>query len=335
MKYFARTFALALLVFGSAQLRAQTAVEAKIVSSQKIWDAAPYNAFTDLIFWHDQFHCVFREATTHLSYDGALRILSSPDGATWTTEATIKPDADDLREGHLSVTPDDRMLLVSAIRSKKGFQSVSATSKDGKTWTPLAPFGERGTWIWRIRWQDQIGYGFGYYGGKAAGLDLYTTKDGEHFDNTVPKVYSNRGFSNESDILFRGDQTAVALVRRDSTKDLPDKTAMMGVAKPPYKEWEWKDTGTPIGSPVLVELPSHRILACVRLLDGHPRAALCQLDAQSAKLTELVALPPMGDKPGNVAYPGMVWRDGNLYISYYAPENEKCAIYFAKIEIKE
>src|SRR5690348_10282462 len=50
------------------------------VQVRKIWDAAPHNAFTDLVRFKDGWLCAFREGRAHASPDGALRILASPDG---------------------------------------------------------------------------------------------------------------------------------------------------------------------------------------------------------------------------------------------------------------
>ena len=38
--------------------------------SAKIWDQGNHNAFTDLIRWHDQWYCSFREADGHVGGDG-------------------------------------------------------------------------------------------------------------------------------------------------------------------------------------------------------------------------------------------------------------------------
>ena len=43
-----------------------------VLESRKIWDAAPHNAFTDLVRFKDRWFCVFREGATHVSPDGKL-----------------------------------------------------------------------------------------------------------------------------------------------------------------------------------------------------------------------------------------------------------------------
>src|SRR5688572_16013636 len=57
--------------------------QVRVLSSQMVWDAAPHNAFTDLIRWKDRWYCSFREGEAHGSYDGKVRILASTDGKIW------------------------------------------------------------------------------------------------------------------------------------------------------------------------------------------------------------------------------------------------------------
>lgn len=58
-----------------------------LVSSQRIWNEAPHNAFTDLVRFKDRWYCVFREGKAHVSPDGALRVLTSVDGEKWESAA--------------------------------------------------------------------------------------------------------------------------------------------------------------------------------------------------------------------------------------------------------
>ncbi|MEZ6075415.1 MAG: hypothetical protein R3C56_07005 [Pirellulaceae bacterium] len=51
----------------SAEKGESLADGAHIVNVQRIWDAAHHNAFTDLIRFHDQWYCVFREGSSHVS----------------------------------------------------------------------------------------------------------------------------------------------------------------------------------------------------------------------------------------------------------------------------
>src|SRR5947208_12843684 len=92
---------------------ATSAAEPEIVSVAKIWDAGAHNAFTDLIRWHDKWYCSFREAESHVSGNGQLRLLVSDDGDKWQSAALISEAGIDLRDPKLSITPDDRLMMVA------------------------------------------------------------------------------------------------------------------------------------------------------------------------------------------------------------------------------
>src|SRR5690349_4749247 len=69
--------------------------EARLLESRRIWDAAPHNAFTDLIRFHDEFLCVFREGAGHVAPDGKIRVIASKDGTNWNSIALISQPARD------------------------------------------------------------------------------------------------------------------------------------------------------------------------------------------------------------------------------------------------
>src|SRR5262245_54562329 len=90
-----------------------SAAEPEIVSVARIWDRGKHNAFTDLIRWHDKWYCTFREADAHVGGDGVLRVLESADGKKWESVAGLTESGIDLRDPKLSVTPDDRLMIVA------------------------------------------------------------------------------------------------------------------------------------------------------------------------------------------------------------------------------
>jgi hypothetical protein len=65
------------------------------------------------------------------------------------------------------------------------------------------------------------------------------------------------------------------------------------------------------------------------LYDGGARTSICQIDPESAKLTELLKLPSGGD----TSYAGLVMHDGSLWVSYYSSHEGKTNIYLAKVEL--
>ena len=144
-------WAIALALFGLPL----TAAEPEIVSTAKIWDQAPHNAFTDLIRWHDHWYCTFRESEAHVGGDGRIRIIVSKDGEKWESAALLTEAGIDLRDPKLSITADGRLMIVaggSVYEEKKllGRQPRVAFSKDGKEWTLTKRVLAEGDWLWRV-----------------------------------------------------------------------------------------------------------------------------------------------------------------------------------------
>lgn len=302
----------------------------KLIEAKKIWDKAPHNAFTDLTRHDGKWYCVFREGKGHVSPDGALRVLTSSDGSTWESVALLTSPDSDLRDAKICVTPDGRLMLTGAEamhdKSKFTHQSLSWFSSDGRTWTPQHDIGDVNSWLWRVTWHKGKAYGLGYGTGKTPPeqfATLYESADGKTFSKLVDHL-REEGYPNESSIVFDGD-TAYCLLRRDGKPS----TGQLGIARPPYKEWEWKDLGIKIGGPHLLQLPDGRFLACVRLYDQKVRTSLCWLDVKQGKLTEALALPSGGD----TSYAGLVLHDGLVWVSYYSSHEGKTAIYLAKVAL--
>jgi len=301
----------------------------KLVEVRKIWDQAPHNAFTDLVRFHDQWFCVFREGQGHVSPDGALRVISSQDGVTWKSAALLTSPDSDLRDAKICVTPDGQLMLTGAEamhdKSQYTHQSLVWFSPDGKTWTPQHDIGERNLWLWRTTWHKHKAYGVGYSVTKDQFARLYTSDDGLSFVPLVERL-RDEGYPNESSIVFDGE-TAYCLLRRDGKPN----TGLLGTARPPYREWSWKDLGVRIGGPHLLQVPDGRFLACVRLYDQQVRTAMCWVDVEQGTLTEALALPSGGD----TSYAGLVLHEGLVWVSYYSSHAGKTSIYLAKVAIEE
>jgi hypothetical protein len=299
-------------------------------SATKIWDQAPHNAFTDLVRFHDRWFCVFREGKGHVSPDGALRVISSTDGVKWESAALITSNNSDLRDAKITVTPDGQLMLCGAEalhdKSKHTHQSLAWFSADGRTWSEKHAIGDPNFWLWRVTWHQGIAYGIGYGCGEQKSVRLYSSKDGKRFDTLVEKLYED-GYPNETSIVFVGD-TAYCLLRRDG-QGKQSNTGLLGIAKAPYKEWQWKDLQVRIGGPHMIRMPDGRLLAAVRLYDGRVRTSLCWIDPETAKLTEFLELPSGGD----TSYAGLVLYNDFLWISYYSSHEGKTSIYLAKMPV--
>jgi hypothetical protein len=304
------------------------AAGAELVEVRRIWDRAPHNAFTDLVRFHDRWFCVFREGTAHASSDGALRVLTSPDGREWISAALVTREGADLRDPKITVTPDDRLMLTGAAASPppapSRHQTLAWFSADGRDWGVGAPIGDPDVWLWRVVWHQGTAYGIGYGTAERGFVRLYRGRDGRTFETLVETLFA-QGFPNESSLAFLPDETCLCLLRRDGDP----ATAQLGTARPPYTSWAWKDLGTRIGGPCLLRLPDGRLVAAVRLHDGRVRTALCWLDPEQGTLREFLTLPSGGD----TSYAGLVWHEGLLWVSYYSSHEGKASIHLAKVKL--
>ncbi|MBX3413822.1 MAG: exo-alpha-sialidase [Pirellulales bacterium] len=300
--------------------------EAVSVDVKKIWDQGAHNAFTDLVRHQDRWYCVFREGQAHVSPDGAVRVLVSSDGADWESAALLGSPRGDVRDPKIVVTPKGQLMVVAAIAIPDGdqkiHQSVVAFSDDGRTWSDWHDVGDENFWLWRVIWHGDTAYGIGYQTRPEKSTRLYRSADGKQFDTLVETLFGE-GYPNETGIVVGPDETMHCLMRRDGEKS----SGQLGTSKPPYTEWTWRDTGTRIGGPQLLRLPDGRLVAAVRLYDGGARTSLCWVDPANAKITEFQVLPSGGD----TSYPGLVFHDGKLWVSYYASHEGKTNIYLAKV----
>src|SRR5947207_15453553 len=101
-----------LILVGASPFTARAAGP-ETVSVVKIWDQGKHNAFTDLIRWRDKWYCTFREADAHVGGDGQIRVLESAEGDKWQSAALIGEAGIDLRDPKLSITPDDRLMIMA------------------------------------------------------------------------------------------------------------------------------------------------------------------------------------------------------------------------------
>lgn len=294
---------------------------------QRAWKAGRHNAFTDLCYFRQRYYLVFRQASSHHSKDGFLRVMSSVQGKKWRTVAVLHHPAADLRDGKLVVTPEGTLQLLAAAafhnKTSRAYQSYLWSSTDGKDWSEPQEVGEADYWLWRLSWLGDQAYAVAYKCGADRHIRLYQQNSAGQFDVLAPRIY-DQGYANEAALLFDKDNKAWCLLRKD-----PDH-GQLGYAAAPYQHWNWLDIGCRIGGPQAIFTPSGQILAVVRLYDQQVRTSLVTLDQQKGELTELMALPSGGD----TSYAGMVLRGTELLISYYSSHQGRSAIYTALVAIE-
>lgn len=298
---------------------------------RKIWDAAPHNAFTDLVRWHDRWYCTFREAPKHVSEEGNIRIIASSDGEKWESVLLLSEAGKDLRDPKLSITPDDRLMLLGGLRTwppkyEATLQSWVAFSKDGATWTPRQTVLEQGLWLWRVTWNANAAYGIAYGGKdpKHKETDWFSrlvhSDDGIHYDR-LAEFASLPGMT-EAMVQFDANGRMYCVHRRDAGT----QTALLGTSDPPYAQWNWHDTGFHLGGPALLNYKGQWWTAG-RWVVGGARTVLARADFDKGTIEPVLYFPSGGD----TSYPGLVANGDELWMSYYSSHEGKGSIYLAKI----
>jgi hypothetical protein len=320
------------LDFGCTRFRTPLIDKVEIVSVQKIWDQAPYNSFTDLAFFNGKWFCAFREGKTHFGKGdcGQIRIITSTNGKNWDSATLISEEGADLRDAKLSITPDNRLMLLYFRRfnptayPEKHEQSFTRFSKDGFHWNEPVEVGSKERWLWRVTWHKGKAYGIDY-GGPDGAPPFQAPRTGRFYssdDGLLFKSLLEFEHAGESAMLFMDDDTALSLIRSKG-----DNT-ILGTARPPYLDWKWKDLKTRLGGPNLIKLPNGRLVAAGRLYGEPVRTSLLWLDPQKGILKEFLTFPSGGD----TSYPGLVYKDGLLWVSYYSSHEGKSSIYLAKVK---
>jgi hypothetical protein len=309
---------------------------AEIVSNRKIWEAAPHNAFTDLMRFRDRWYCAFREGTEHAGADlGVGRILTSADGEHWESVAELRAEGD-VRDPKLSITPDGRLMALTAAalyRRQPGIeypgrdphQTLAWFSRDGREWGAPVEVGEADWWIWRVTWHK----GFAYGVGRRPHIRiprLYRSADGVRFETWSETLFGAgsdlRG--SEASLLFLPDDRALCLIRgRDPAP------AQLGRSKPPYREWTWQDLGINIGGPQLAQMPDGRIVVAGRHYSEPRETRLWWLDACTGRLEPFATLCVEYDS----SYAGLVFHEGQLWVSYYSGSKTRSSVYLARLNL--
>jgi hypothetical protein len=308
-----------------AALPSAVVAEPALVDVAMIWEQGAHNAFTDLVRFNDAWYCTFREGAGHVGGDGAIRILMSPGGAQWESAGLLEEAGIDLRDPKLSVTPDNRLMMLaggSVYEDDKlvGRQPRVAFSQDGRTWTATERIMAEGDWLWRVTWHNGRCYGVSY---NADGKQyLVSSADGRQYE--LITIWYNQGYANETTLRFLDDGTMVALVRRDRE---PDR-ALIGRSAAPYTTWTWTVTEHRVGGPEFIILPDGAMWAAGRHYPGGATTRLFRMTLDSVE--PVLELPSGGD----TSYPGMVWHDGLLWMSYYASHEGKSNIYLARIKVE-
>ena len=296
-----------------------------------------HRAFTDLINWCGRYYLTFREATDHMSYDGSPVVMWSTDLQEW--QRVEWSDDRDLRNGKF-LDAGDRLFLYGAHRIAKGSggHHVASIGTDG-TLLRTEPISITSGSPWRPK---RIGSKIwvATYRGTAP-----PEPDG-HVDHEAWLECSDDGLNWQPvSLILRGqeateveilpdsdDGNLLAFIRRDGPRY---PTLAMGVARPPFTEWQITETDKIIhavaachwqGRIIVVgrymdqmfpnRFPNDEDTFDVSLGERLNRKICTKVWSWSAEggFEDLLTLPSQGD----CSYAGIVPEQDRLVISYYS-----------------
>lgn len=308
------------------------------IEIKKIWDSADHSAFTDLIYFKDKFYCSFREGSGHVpgneDVDGTVRILESKNGEDWKSVAHIQKEGYDLRDPKLSIMPDGRLMVIIGGSDYNKTKLLSrlphvSFSTDGKNFTKPQPIvmdpsiKTDDDWVWRVTWFNGKGYAINYQDNDDRRAYVVKTTDGINYQKVSELFVS--GFPNEATIRFTDKEEMLIYVRRETQ----NREGLLLKSYPPYTQYTWVNLQNRVGGPNMILLPNtHKIILGTRLYGEKKTSTGLFLSDYDGNQKLLAEFPSSGD----TSYPGLVWMNGYLWVSYYSSHEGKTSIYLAKIK---
>lgn len=325
----------------------------ELIQVRQIWDRAPWNGTSDLMRFKDRWFCTFREAESHFAGslgrrdDGVIRVIESMDGESWQSAAILGETGIDLRDPHLSLTPDGRLMLIACgcvydhldCTNRRTRVSFSSDGQDWSTWVPI--LGNQ-QWLWRVTWNQGRAYGINrhiptparqpsdpYAHTRDRSARLVASEDGIDFSSVsgidVPGA-------DESTVRFTSANDMIAMVRTVPVSDARHH-GWIGRSSPPYQDWQWVETNHRFGGPDFTMFPDGSMWAGSRgFQERHlkgPGAGTVILAKMTPDSFDPVITLPSG---GDCSYPGLCWHEDHLWVSYYSSHEGNTNQYLAKLK---
>jgi hypothetical protein len=330
----ARFFAFAALVWIAALPAAaaddlftrKAAARPERLSEAAVWDLAPHAAQPDLARFDNRWLVAFREASSGAANDGAIRIVTSLDGQKWSPLARLEHAIADFSHPRLHALPNGTLLLTAQVvmhaDGPSKYRTYGWTSTDARMWEGPLMIGDEGIFIGRLTFSRGKAWAFGHQpGARERTLRGYYADKGMDLEPVIPATLASAQLGNAA-IVFLADDSAVAVAEHTGG------TLHYATSRPPYRVWQWKDSGVKAGHPQLLRLPDGRLL--VTAADGQMRPSLYYLDPAAATLTQTTALS--AHPSGESAAP--LYHDGSLWTTYATRSPAGAtAIYLARIKL--
>ncbi|MBR5391670.1 MAG: hypothetical protein IK148_02265 [Prevotella sp.] len=297
-----------------------------VISSTRIWNKAPHNAFTSLIEYQGNLYCAFREGLSHVNKaggdDGRIRILKSKDGNQWKSVGLLYQKGLDFRDPFLSITKSGELMVsFGGVKYHPGqttvYHTYATIFKRGR----LLPIYQLNTrlkrdWLWRIRWYEGKAYSFNYL----SGFRLMKSDDGKLFDTV--KRFSIPLTPSEADFVIKDNHVFVVLRRNDTDICLLGFGSLDGNIK-------WKESPLTFYGPNLLQLMDGKVVLFAKTLNKFSKQKeLGVYQYINNSFIQIASFPFRGDG----GYCGSIERRDSIYVTYYSSHiNKQSAVYLAVI----
>lgn len=304
----------------------------------EFWNAVNadgHNFNTDLLFLNNYFYLIYQHSATHF-FDGDSRLvlLRSKDCRNWEKISEIKYEGIEFRDPKLAFINNTIFLyaLINSEYDPEPSQTYYSTSKDGYNWSRFKEIEPDGYLFWKPKTPDSLTWFNTAYWHEHGKSVLIKSTDGINWD-IVSTIY--KGETNDEtalEILSDGKMIVTARLEADPAwhSGSRDASTLIAYSYPPYTYWvRTKSYLTRLDGPALIKI-NNNIIAAARFdpggrdnwyglssIFGKKRTAIYSVE--DSKLTLLSELPSCGD----TSYPGIVEKDGYLYISYYTNDEKK------------
>src|SRR6478735_6545763 len=332
------TMICACLILASCTKVAHSFTDIETFKVESVWNKSPFNAFTDLIFYDSMYYCAFREAETHVSYDGKIRVIVSRDGNTWNNFSVLEEDKKDLRDPHFYIDNNGFLCIgTNARKTDDSRQSLIYKLKNGSFGQPDIMDADNDYYLWSFsKFKDSV-YSIGFnlkqpcysMGGvnNKLKISLFNNKDVRciGFKDIITNNWITDSFAcpSEASIIFTPDSNLISIVRDQDILGY----SHIGISKYPFNKWEWKKFPYYIRGPKLALLPDGKLfLSGASLIDLHKTYYVILNPKKDFAIETIKTLPSDGDS----GYPGVIVEGSSVLLSYYSSHEGNARVYIAR-----
>lgn len=321
------------VILQSCKKDIQTFTDITNLQQLSVWNKAPFNSFTDLIKYNGSYYCAFREGSTHTSYDGKIRIVTSTDSKTWNSFCLLSLKNEDLRDPHFFIDSNNILSLSTSGRQKNSRENFLYKFQNGT-------FADNGQinadsvyYLWSFSKFNNSIYSIGYnvyqpcYSTlNSNDLKIRLFKNGNEacgiFDSLPLHSWITSAFvcPSEASMVFTPDSTLIAIVRDQDVLGY----SHIGISKYPFTNFTWKKFPYYIRGPKLALLPDGRLfIAGASLINLYETYYAIVNPANDYAVETVKTFPSAGDS----GYPGVIIEGNSVLISYYSSHEGNARVY--------